>query len=124
MTRTATGLGIAAALGFAVSLGAQTTSTPQTTTPTAGQQTTTARDSHDVTVTGCLARNNDGSFTLNTTKAMAPTGTTGSSTVGATAAEPASPASTTAAGTETQKSWKLEGGTDLDRHVGHTIEVI
>jgi hypothetical protein len=123
----ATGLGIAAALSVAVSLGAQTTST--TTTTTTDRQTATESRSdkgREVTVTGCLAREGDGVFVLNharmgdasstdTTTTTGTTGTTGSSTVGATAAEPDSPVGTI--------SWKLEGGKDLERHIGHTIQV-
>jgi len=142
MTRTATGLGIAAALGFAVATGAQppTTTTPTTTSP----QTTTSRSDkdHEISVTGCLARAGDGTFMLNnahmansmdkptastTTGATTTTGTTGSSTVGATAAEPATPETTTDRAGAMSKgaamSWKLEGGKDLERHVGHTIQV-
>jgi hypothetical protein len=111
---------------MAVSLGAQTTSTTTTTTD---RQTTPASRSdkgREITVTGCLAREGDGQFVLNharvgdasstsTTTTTGTTGTTGSSTVGTTAAEPAANAAA--------MSWKLEGGKDLERHVGHTIQV-
>jgi|SRR5579871_3721124 len=138
MTRMMTGLAVAAAFGFAVSAGAQTTTTPpQTTTPpmtgtTSSQQTTTS-SSHEkgreITVTGCLARGSDGAFRLNnarmddgmnrssTTTTTGTTGTTGSSTVGTTAAEPTTEAHGAA------MSWKLEGGKDLERHIGHEIQV-
>jgi len=148
MTRTM-GLCAAAALGFAVSLGAQTTTT-------APNQTTTSRDmrsnaSHEVTVTGCLARGTDGNFMLNNAHvddAMSnrsrtssnPTTTTAS---GATTTEPSrvgttgsNPTSTTAGGAATSAepygkesnaanamSWTLVGGKDLDKHVGHKVQV-
>jgi hypothetical protein len=131
MSRTATAFGIAAALSLGASLGAQTT--------------TTTDKGREVTVTGCLARGSDGAYMLNnakidenasssrssassattttgsatTTGAPSPTttGTTGSSSVGTTAASP----TTTTAGSP--MSWKLEGGSDLERHVGHKIQV-
>ena len=142
MTRTTTGLCIAAALGFAVSLGAQS---PTTATTSPDQRTMRSdKSGHEVTVTGCLARGADGTFMLNnakaddsshssasTTTATSPnptttaagatttagtTGTTGSSRVGTTAAEPSGAAAAA-------MSWKLEGGKDLERHVGHKIQV-
>lgn len=136
MTRTTTGLCIAAALGFAVSVGAQSTTT---TTPQTDQRTATHgdRSSREVTVTGCLARGADGTFMLNnardessagattttgappTTTGGAATGTTGS-TAGSTAAEPSG--RSRAMGQEAM-AWKLEGGKDLERHVGHEIQV-
>lgn len=144
MTRTTTGLCVAAALGFAVSVGAQstTTTTPDQRSGAYGQSA-----NREVTITGCLARAADGTFMLNnarrdegmnrsgstgsptttnpnpatTTAGTSPTGTTGTtagSTVGSTAAEPSGGAMGHQA-----MSWKLEGGTDLDRHVGHEIQV-
>lgn len=148
MTRTTTGLCIAAALGFAVSVGAQSTTT---TTPQPDQRTAThgGQSSREVTVTGCLARGADGTFMLDnardegmdrsrssagattttgtpnpaTTTGGAATGTTGTtagSTVGSTAAEPSG--GSRAMGHEAM-AWKLEGGRDLERHVGHEIQV-
>ncbi|HZT77353.1 MAG TPA: hypothetical protein VFA27_11885 [Vicinamibacterales bacterium] len=134
MTRTATGLGIAAALGFAVSLGAQTTTTttpPTSTTQstsatTAGQHSMRGDKDHDVTVTGCLARGSDGTFMLNNARmdngnssTTTTTGTTGSGAVGTTAAEPSGRQHANGAA----MSWTLEGGKDLERHVGHEIQV-
>lgn len=117
MTRTATGLGIAAALGFAVSLGAQTTTSPD-------QHSMRSDKSHEITVTGCLARGSDGTFMLNNARmdehANSST-TTATATTGTTAAEPSSRTSTATAGAA--MSYKLEGGKDLERHVGHEIEV-
>lgn len=119
MTRTATGLGIAAALGFAVSLGAQTT-----TTTTPDQHSMRGDKGREITVTGCLARGSDGNFMLNNARMddhAGSTTTTAAGTTGTTAAEPSSRASTTTTGAA--MSYKLEGGKDLERHVGHEIQV-
>jgi hypothetical protein len=125
MTRTATGLGIAAALGVAVSLGAQTTSTT-----TADQRTATRSDKgREISVTGCLARGSDGTYMLNNARMEAntnPTTTTAGTTGTAGTTATPSPSTTTAAGATTTgapMTWKLEGGSDLDKHVGHKIEV-
>ena len=124
MKRTATGLGVAAAIACAVTLGAQTSTT------TTSQRTSTTTDkSHDVTVTGCLARDTNGSgFILNNAKmdnaASSTTTTSGTTTAGTTGA-------TTTSGTNASASmsngpamnWTLSGGSDLDKHVGHKIQV-
>src|SRR5438874_9494388 len=123
MKRTATALCFAAAFGFAT-LGAQTTTTPQ--------RTTNEKSTHDVTITGCLAKDASGSFVLNnahvdtdmsssTTGAGATTtaGTTGATTTG-------SPTSTNPSGSNMSNTpamtWMLMGG-DLDKHVGHKVQV-
>lgn len=128
MTRTATGFCVAAALGLTVSVGAQTTTTtPQTTTDSRSMRSD--KGAHEVTLIGCLARGADGNYTLNNARmndAMSnraatttnpepttPTGTSGSTTT--------EPSATTTAGNS--MSWTLEGGHDLDKHVGHKIEV-
>jgi len=140
MTRTITGLCVAGAISCAISLAAQT---PTSTTT----QRTTASDAtaHDITVTGCVAKAADGRFTL--TNAMVEpmaTGTTaGTTTAGSTTAGTTTGATTTAgtttAGTTTATSptvigttsastpamtWTLTGGTDLDKHLGHKIQVM
>jgi hypothetical protein len=130
-----------------------TTTPPQTTTSsTSSQQTASHGDSaREVTVTGCLARGSDGTFMLNNARTdnkmessrssasttaggatstsstttgsgattTGTTGTTGSSSVGTTAAEPSGRSASTGAA----MSWKLEGGKDLERHVGHQVQV-
>jgi len=124
MKRTATALCFAAAFAFAT-LGAQTTTTPE--------RTTNDKSTHDVTITGCLAKDASGSFVLNnahvdtnmsssTTGAGATTttGTTGATTTG-------SPTSTTnPSGSNMSNTpamtWMLMGG-DLDKHVGHKVQV-
>jgi len=125
MKRTVTALCFAAAFGFAT-LGAQTTTTPQ-------RSTTNDKSTHDVTVTGCLAKDASGGFTLTnahvdnnmsstTTGAGATTtaGTTGATTTG-------SPTSTNPSGSNMSNApamtWMLMGGTDLEKHVGHKIQV-
>ena len=57
MTRTSTGLCLAAAFGLAVSLGAQTTTSSQT-------RTMTDKDHDSISVTGCLQRDASGGFVL------------------------------------------------------------
>jgi hypothetical protein len=128
MTRTATGLCVAAAMACAVSLGAQTSTT------TAQRSSSTTDKMHDVTVTGCLARDAGGAgFMLNDarmdTSASSSTTTTGSATT------TTAGATTTTAGSSTTTaprsgmanapamSWMLTGGSDLDKHVGHKIQV-
>jgi len=113
MTRT-TVLSFAAAVGFAATLAAQTT-----TSTTTQQRDRMTGDKHDVTITGCLSKGADGNYTLtNAYEDKSTTTTTG--TTGTTAAETAATESKPGAKTMT---WKLEGGSDLDRHVGHKIQV-
>ena len=116
MTRSATGFCIAAAFGFAVTLAAQTPPTSQTYGKSSDKD-----KGHEVTVTGCLSKGADGNFMLNNaraeSKASTTTGTSGTTT---TTTPPASGSSSSMANAMT---WRLEGGTDLDKHVGHKIEV-
>jgi len=124
MKRTVTALCFAAAFGLAT-LGAQTT----TTTPS--QRSTTDKAAHDVTITGCLAKDASGMFTLNnahvddtmestTTGAGATTtaGTTGATTTGS----PSNPTGSSMSNTPAM-TWMLMGGSDLEKHVGHKIQV-
>jgi hypothetical protein len=129
MNRIASGLCVAAAFSFAASLGAQTSTSSAT-------GSTMSRDK-EVTVTGCLQRGADGNYTL--TNAMLDTAersgmsTTGTSTTGTTGSTAGTTtAGSTAAGGSTMgssasstaaSSWILEGGTDLDKHVGHKVQV-
>jgi hypothetical protein len=132
MKRTATGLGVAAAVACAVTLGAQTSTT------TAGQRTSSTTDkSHDVTITGCLARESGGGFMLNNARmdngASSTTTTSGTTTAGTTGAATGTTAggAATTSGTNANPtmanapamSWMLSGGNDLDKHVGHKIQV-
>jgi len=112
MTRM-TALSIAAAFGFAAA-----TLAAQTTTSTATTQRMNDKSGNEVTVTGCLARGADGKFTLNDARQDKSTTTTaGSTTTGTTGTESA------AGGRERAMTWRLEGGSDLERHVGHKIQV-
>jgi hypothetical protein len=117
MHRTATALGIAAALGFAVSLGAQT---PTSTTPSQSSMS-----SKEVNVTGCLARGSDGKFTLTNARIEPASSSTTAGTTG-TAGATTTAGATSPAGSGSAASamtWALSGGTDLDKHVGHKITV-
>jgi len=121
MKRTATGLGIAAAVACAVTLGAQTSTT------TAQRTSGTSDKSHDVTVTGCLARDTNGSgFMLNNAKmdngASSTTTTSGTTTAGTTGAT-TSGTNASAMSNGPAMNWTLSGGNDLDKHVGHKIQV-
>jgi hypothetical protein len=132
MNRTATGLCIAAAFGLVASMGAQTP-----TTTTAGQTAATStHDSKDISLTGCLQRGPDGKFILANARMdsdmhpSASTGTTTGSTAGTTGTS--NPPTGTTAGAATGSSagamdaastWALEGGQDLEKHVGHKVQV-
>jgi hypothetical protein len=133
MTRTATALYVAAAMGLGASAGAQTT-----TAGTTAAQTTTA-DSKDIMVVGCLQRGSDGSYMLtnahkdtdvnrSTTGGGTTAGTTTSGTTGSTATSGSSTAGSSAmatgsAGADAMSTWAIKGGSDLDKHVGHQIQV-
>jgi hypothetical protein len=126
MKRTATGLGVAAAVACAVTLGAQTSTT------TASQRTSTTDKSHDVTITGCLARDSSNGFMLNNARmdngaSSSTTTTSGTTTTGTTGAAGGATTSGTNASASMSNapamSWMLSGGNDLDKHVGHKIQV-
>jgi hypothetical protein len=115
MARIATGLGVAAALSWAVALGAQTPST----SATAGQRTS-ADAAKEITITGCLSKGADGKYILTNAKLDNPA----DATAGTSGTTPPAPATGATAGTmNTAASWALSGGTDLDKHVGHKIQV-
>jgi hypothetical protein len=125
MKRLMTGFGVAAAFGLVASLSAQTTTTP-------ASQTSSDRE---MTITGCLERGANGNYTLTNARAdnsMAGSATT-TGTSGTTATGTTSATGTTTSGSEgttagamnatAGTSWTLEGGSDLDKHVGHKIQV-
>ena len=120
MKRIATGFCVAAAFGSIATLGAQTPTPPA---PAASRAPMTDK-ARDVTVTGCLAKGADGKFVLQNARVDSPTTTTGTSGTTATT-PPATPGTTTAtAGANAAAmSWALTGGTDLDKHMGHKIQV-
>src|SRR4051812_25397781 len=136
MTRIGTGFCVAAMLGCVVTVGAQTpTSTDQRSGATA--------QSGDISVTGCVAKAADGSYTLtnarmdneassttasgsgsSTTATSGTTagtsGTTGS-TAGTTGTASSSPSASGAM--NSASTWVLSGGSDLEKHVGHKVQV-
>jgi hypothetical protein len=122
MKHTSTGLCLAAAFGFAVSLGAQSpTSTTSTQRPSA-----TTDNAHELTITGCLSRDASGGYML--TNARSENGASSSTTTASGATTTAGTTGTSgapgAASTGMQATtWMLSGGTDLDKHVGHKIQV-
>jgi len=120
MKRTATGLCVAAAMAWVVGLGAQTSTT------TASQHSSTMDKEHDVTVTGCLAREAGGGFILNNarmdTGSSSTTTTPGTSTTAGSSTTTESRSSASMSNTPAM-SWMLSGGSDLEKHVGHKIQV-
>ena len=116
MNRIASGLCVAAAFSFAASLGAQTTTS---------SATSSMSHDKDIVVTGCLQRGADGHFMLTDAKmdhsAHRSTSTTG--TTGSTADTSASSSAMGGTSATAESSWTLEGGQDLDKHVGHKIQV-
>jgi hypothetical protein len=115
MNSTMTGVCLAAAIGFAATLGAQA---PTSTTTTA----TPDKSDREITITGCLTKTGDDYMLMN---ARANDGKSSTATT-------AGAASTTTAGTvattgtvavDTPIMWKLSGGSDLEKHVGHKISV-
>jgi hypothetical protein len=130
MTRTATGLCLAA-FGVAATLAAQTT----TTSP----RSRTMSDRDQISVTGCLQRDASGSYMLanahvdaaakpdRTSGAATTTTTTGSTTGGTTTG---TTATTTGPTTQTDTmvshaTWRLAGNTaDLAPHVGHRVQIM
>jgi hypothetical protein len=127
MTRSLTRLSVAA-VGFAVSLGAQTPTSTTNQRPAASPAA-----GHDVSVTGCLAKAADGRFML-TSAMVDPTPSAATTTAGAPSATGApattttptatAPSGTTSATTTPAMTWMLSGGTDLDKHLGHKIQVM
>ena len=120
MNKKTTAFCVATAFGCIATLGAQTP-----TSTTSGQSNTMrGAAAHDVTVTGCLAKGADGRFVLNNAKlddqmsSSTTGGSAGSTTAGAPAASTTNKSNMPAATT-----WMLGGGTDLDKHLGHKIQV-
>ena len=106
MKRTATGLCVAAAMAFAVTLAAQTSTT---TTP---RSSTTTDKMHDVTVTGCLARDASGGYILNNARMENGTSSTTAGTTGG--------STTTTSGTTTTSS-RASGRTEMSNSAAMTL---
>jgi hypothetical protein len=128
MKRTATGACVAALFGFAISVGAQTPTPPSPTSQTPRPMSSDKSDK-DISVTGCVAKSADGSYTLTNARidpagsASTSTGSSTSTTAGTTGTSGStSPAgSSSASGT----TWALSGSSsDLDKHVGHKVQVM
>jgi hypothetical protein len=127
MKRTVTGFCLAAAFGCIATLSAQTSTTPTT----AGQPGATAHTSRDVTITGCLSKGADGKFMLtnalvdnpSTTTTGTSTTTTGTTTATTTTGTTTTTTTSGATSPGAAMSWMLAGGSDLDKHVGHKIQV-
>jgi len=118
MTRLATGLCVAAALSCALNA--------QTPPPSSSSgQRTSADTAREVTITGCLSKGADGKYTLTNAKLDNPTGATaGTSGTATPAPATGTPAAGATAGTmNNATTWALSGGTDLEKHVGHKIQV-
>jgi hypothetical protein len=116
MKQKTTAFCVAAAFGCIATLGAQT----PTSTTSSQSNTMRSTPAHDVTVTGCLAKGADGRFVLNNAKMddQMSSSTAAGTTAGTTAGTPASKTNMPAATT-----WMLGGGSDLDKHLGHKIQV-
>jgi hypothetical protein len=117
MTRLSTGLCFAAAVGFAATLGAQSP-----TSTTTASHPTTDKD-HEVTVTGCLSKAAAGYELTNARmepNAAASTTTAAGSTTTATGTSGTNPDH---AASMTASTWMLTGDSDLEKHVGHKIQV-
>jgi hypothetical protein len=115
MKRMSTMIGVA--LVLSVSVAAQTATTTQSKTD----------KDKEMTITGCLEKNKSGGFWLThavdsiastTTGASSTTTSSGSTTTGTTGT-----ATTTGASKTAGLTFNLEGGNDLDKHVGHKISV-
>lgn len=145
MTRTFTGLCVAAAFGMVASLGAQTTgqTTGTSTDPSQHSRSSMSDRSSkhgDVTVTGCLQKGADGNYILTNasvdegamgsasgayhggTGTSTTAGTTGTSTTAGTTSGTTAEAGHGGA-MESTSTWQLQGGKDLEKHVGHKIQV-
>jgi len=119
MKRTVTGFCVAAAFGCVATISAQTP-TP-TTPPATGQRAPMAEKAKDVTLTGCLSKGADGKYLLTNASIDNHADDRSATTPPArteTAPQPAAGAMKAAA-----TSWALAGGSDLDKHVGHKIQV-
>jgi len=128
MNKTLSGLCFAAAFGLAATLGAQSTTT---------SQPETAKGDRDVTITGCLAKGAGGGYTLSNAR-IDPAGASTTTTAGSTSTTTAAGSTTAGSGTTTAATgttganasanspamtWMLSGNSDLEKHLGHKIQV-
>ncbi len=103
-----------AALAVALPVAAQTSSAQQD-----SARDTSRTKNQAITLTGCLQRNDSGGFWLTNAKMSStshePTGTSGTM--------PSTRATEPTRGATASNTWNLQNGHDLDKYVGHTIEV-
>jgi hypothetical protein len=129
MTRIGTGLSVAVALGCMATLGAQTPQTPPTSTT--DQRSAMSEKARDITVSGCLAKSADGRYMLSNAKMDPPASSSTASTAAGTSTtagttgttNPAGATASTTGGMNAGATLALVGGSDLDKHVGHKIQV-
>jgi hypothetical protein len=122
-----TGCSVAAALAFAVSAAAQTA------TSTTADMQSRMNDAamHDLSVTGCLEKATDGGYILTngrldmavTDQSRTSTTSPGTAT-GTTGSVPTNTAEAANAGLGSAMTWFLQGGTDLETHLGHRVQVM
>ena len=124
MNRTASGLCLAAAVGLAATLSAQS--------PTTTTASPSAAGDREVTISGCLSKAAGGGFTLTNARiepnasastTTAPGATTTAGTSGSTTTAGATGTSGEAASASPAMTWMLSGDSDLEKHVGHKIQV-
>ncbi len=126
MTRIGTGLCAATALGCMVTLGAQQPPPPTSTTD---QRSAMSDKARDISVTGCLAKGADGRYTLNNAKMDTPSSSSTASTAAGTSATAgttgttSSPAGSTSAMAGASLVLMGSSDSDLEKHVGHKIQV-
>ena len=123
MSRTVSGLCFVAAVGLATTLGAQS--------PTTTTASPSAAGDREVTISGCLSKT-AGGYMLNNARVeptasasttTAPGATTTAGTTGSTTTAGATGTSGGAAEASPAMTWMLSGDSDLEKHVGHKIQV-
>jgi hypothetical protein len=102
----------------------------QSTTPAAGQSsTTTAKSSDkDMTITGCLEKNKSGGFWLSEAESGSPSSSTTTAGTSGSAATTTGGSATTTGDKDMHRAmanhlWNLENGHDLDKYVNQKIQV-
>src|SRR4051794_38446076 len=101
----------------------------QSTTPAAGQSsTTTAKSSDkDMTITGCLEKNKSGGFWLSEAESGSPSSSTTTAGTSGSAATTTGGSATTTGDKDMHRAmanhlWNLENGHDLDKYVNQKIQ--
>jgi len=128
MTRKGTALCVATALGCMVTLGAQQPPPP---TPTTDQRSAMSDKARDISVTGCLAKGADGRYMLTSAKIDSPSSSSTASTAAGTSttagttgtSNPAGATASTAGNAGASLVLTGSSDSDLEKHVGHKIQV-